>query len=67
MAIRQPSEKAVLTNGLVSYVHQERWLSYSWDLPLQHQWRGWDNGDSAFFARQFLPLFTLNREGMETE
>ena len=47
-------------NAEVRYVHQEHWLSYPWESPIQHQWKSWNNNDEAFPARQFLVMFTLN-------
>ena len=45
-------------NAEARFVHQENWLSYP--SPIQHQWKGWNNNDEAFPARQFLVMFTLN-------
>ena len=47
-------------NAEARFVHQENWLSYPWESPIQHQWKGWNNNDEAFPARQFLVMFTLN-------
>ena len=47
-------------NAEARFVHQENWLSYPWESPIQHQWKGWNNHDEAFPARQFLVMFTLN-------
>lgn len=54
-------------NAEARYVHQERWLSYPWETPLQHQWQSWNNTDEVFPARQFLTMFTLNMDEMEME
>lgn len=54
-------------NAIANYVHQESWLLYPWETPLQHQWRNWNNTDEVFPARQFLTMFTLNKDDMETE
>lgn len=59
------AEVPTLFNAQARYVHQERWLSYPWETPLQHQWQSWNNTDSVFPARQFLTTFSLNHDALE--
>ncbi len=55
-------DELVYYNAEVRYVRQERWLSYPWETPIQHQLDGWNNNDEAFPARQFWTTFVLNED-----
>ena len=58
----QTPKLATNYNAGAFYVRQEKWFSYPWESPLQHQRKGWNNNDEFFPARQFLVMFTLNED-----
>ena len=65
MATRHPGEPNAVS-FLANYVHQESWLNYPWESPIQCLQRGsWSSTDVIFPIRQFMDSFLLNGDGIE--